>query len=67
MTTRRLGGGDLRTAAPVSPCQLRFTDFLRNGDTIEAPQKTADHGSPRTTKLYVRTNDEVDESERILI
>jgi len=46
---------------------LRFTDFLRNGDTIEAPQKTADHGSPRTTKLYVRTNDEVDESERILI
>ena len=40
-----------------------------NGVTIEKAQQIAAHESPRTTKLYDRTNDEItlDEVERILI
>lgn len=46
-----------------------ITAYLENGGTIEKAQAIAGHESPRTTKLYDRTNDEVtlDEVERILI
>jgi integrase len=44
-----------------------ITVYLQNGGTIEKAQQLAAHESPRTTKLYDRTQDEVsqDEVERI--
>lgn len=46
-----------------------ITAYLENGGTIEKAQQIAAHESPRTTKLYDRTNDEItlDEVERIAI
>ena len=46
-----------------------ITAYLENGGTIENAQNIAAHESPRTTKLYDRTSDEItlDEIERILI
>jgi integrase len=44
-----------------------ITVYLQNGGTLEKAQQLAAHESPRTTKLYDRTQDEVslDEVERI--
>ena len=46
-----------------------ITAYLENGGTIEKAQAIAAHESPRTTKLYDRTSDEItlDEVERIAI
>jgi len=46
-----------------------ITAYLQNGGTIENAQAIAAHESPRTTKLYDRTTDEItlDEIERISI
>ncbi|MFO0814113.1 MAG: tyrosine-type recombinase/integrase [Gemmatales bacterium] len=46
-----------------------ITTYLSNGGTLEKAQQIANHESPRTTKLYDRTMDEVslDEIERIVI
>lgn len=46
-----------------------ITTYLRNGGTLEKAQQMAAHESPRTTKLYDRTNDEIslDEIEKIVI
>jgi len=46
-----------------------ITAYLDNGGTLEHAQAIAAHESPRTTKLYDRTADEItlDEIERILI
>ena len=46
-----------------------ITAYLNNGGTIEMAQTIAGHASPRTTKLYDRTGDEItlDEVERIAI
>jgi site-specific recombinase XerD len=46
-----------------------ITAYLENGGTIENAQMIAAHESPRTTKLYDRTGDDIslDEIERILI
>lgn len=46
-----------------------ITAYLANGGTIENAQLIAGHESPRTTKLYDRTGDEItlDEIERIAI
>jgi site-specific recombinase XerD len=46
-----------------------ITAYLENGGTIEKAQAIASHESPRTTKLYDRTSDEIslDEVERIRI
>lgn len=46
-----------------------ITAYLSNGGTLEKAQQIAAHSSPRTTKLYDRTNDELtlDEIERIQI
>jgi integrase/recombinase XerD len=59
---------------PSSTCCHTFratgiTAYLENGGTIENAQVIAAHESPRTTKLYDRTSDEItlDEVERITI
>ena len=46
-----------------------ITAYLENGGTIEKAQQIAAHESPKTTKLYDRTSDQVtlDEVERIAI
>jgi site-specific recombinase XerD len=46
-----------------------ITAYLENGGTVEKAQAIAAHESPRTTKLYDRTSDELtlDEIERIRI
>lgn len=46
-----------------------ITAYLSNGGTIENAQVIAGHESPRTTKLYDRTSDDIslDEVERIRI
>lgn len=36
-----------------------ITAYLENGGTIENAQAIAAHESPRTTKLYDRTSDEI--------
>jgi integrase len=57
---------------PYSTCCHTFratgiTAYLENGGTIENAQAIAAHESPRTTKLYDRTGDQItlDEVERI--
>ena len=59
-------------ALPYSTCCHTFratgiTTYLQNGGTLEHAQTIANHESPRTTKLYDRTRDELsfDEVERI--
>src|SRR5713226_324912 len=59
-------------ALPYSTCCHTFratgiTAYLQNGGTLEHAQQIAAHQSPRTTKLYDRTKDEisVEEVERI--
>lgn len=61
-------------ALPHSTCCHTFratgiTAYLENGGTIEKAQAIAAHESPRTTKLYDRTTDQItlDEIERIMI
>ena len=46
-----------------------ITAYLENGGTLENAQAMAAHESPKTTKLYDRTGDEItlDEVERIVI
>ena len=46
-----------------------ITNYLENGGTLEKAQAMANHESPRTTKLYDRTRDQItlDEVERIAI
>lgn len=46
-----------------------ITAYLENGGTLENAQAMAAHESPRTTKLYDRTSDQItlDEVERIVI
>jgi site-specific recombinase XerD len=64
----------LTAGLPYSTCCHTFratgiTAYLENGGTIENAQAIANHESPRTTKLYDRTSDEItlDEVERIVI
>jgi integrase/recombinase XerD len=59
---------------PYSTCCHTFratgiTTYMQNGGTLEHAQQIAAHESPRTTKLYDRTQDEIslDEVERIRI
>jgi site-specific recombinase XerC len=81
LTAKRLSRRDVwhlirRRAAsiglPARTCCHTFratgiTAYLENGGTIEKAQTIAAHESPRTTKLYDRTSDEItlDEIERI--
>ena len=64
----------LAAGLPYSTCCHTFratgiTAYLENGGTIEHAQAIANHESPRTTKLYDRTSDQIslDEVERIAI
>ena len=59
---------------PMTTCCHTFratgiTTYLQNGGTIENAQQIANHESPRTTKLYDRTQDVIslDEIERVII
>jgi len=59
-------------SSPVSCHTFRatgITQYLLNNGTLEKAQLMAAHESPRTTKLYDRTKDEVtlDEVERIML
>jgi integrase/recombinase XerD len=70
MIKRRAAGA----ALPYSTCCHTFrttgiTTYLQNRGTLEHAQQIAAHESPRTTKLYDRTQDEIslDEVERIRI
>jgi integrase/recombinase XerD len=70
MIRRRTG----KVGLPLRTCCHTFratgiTAYLENGGTIEKAQSIASHESPRTTKLYDRTSDEItlDEIERIRI
>jgi integrase/recombinase XerD len=63
-----------KAVLPLTTCCHTFratgiTAYLENGGTIENAQAIAAHESPRTTKLYDRTGDEItlDEVERIAI
>ncbi len=46
-----------------------ITNYLEHGGTLEKAQQMAAHESPKTTKLYDRTSDQItlDEVERIAI
>jgi integrase/recombinase XerD len=70
MVKRRAG----RAGLPYSTCNHTFratgiTSYLENGGNIENAAAIAAHESPRTTKLYDRTSDEISltEIERISI
>ena len=70
MIKRRAAGARLRTAVCCHTFRATgITAYMENGGTIERAQAIAAHESPRTTKLYDRTSDEItlDEVERILI
>ena len=61
----------------ATPAGLLYTPFrvtginayLEGGGTIEHAQRIANHESPKATKLYDRTSDQIDldEVERIMI
>jgi integrase/recombinase XerD len=62
------------TGLPARTCCHTFratgiTAYLQNSGTLEKAQMIAAHESPRTTKLYDRTSDDItlDEIERIVI
>ena len=70
MLTRRARAAGLK--GDFSPHSLRATGitvYLENGGTLEHAQAIAAHESPRTTKLYDRTSDDLslDEIERIAL
>lgn len=63
-----------RAGLPPEICCHTFratgiTAYLNGGGTLEHAQRIAAHESPRTTKLYDRTSDEIslDEIERIVL
>lgn len=83
LTDRRIGRREVlamvkrRSAAAGLPSEIcchtfratGITAYLLNGGSLEHAQQIAAHESPRTTKLYDRTRDEVslDEIEKISI
>ena len=70
MVKRRVRRAKLGVAANCHTFRATgITAYLLNGGTVENAQAIAAHESPRTTKLYDRTADEIslDEIERIVI
>lgn len=70
MVKRRLRQAEIGTAAGCHSFRASgITIYLLNGGQLEHAQRIAAHESPRTTKLYDRTSDEVslDEIEKIII
>jgi hypothetical protein len=68
-STREPHPGTLGRESVLIYTWVRLTLTLENGGTIENAQGIAAHESPRTTKLYDRTGDDItlDEVERIAI
>ena len=70
MIRRRIKQTDIRTEAGCHSFRATgITCYLENKGTLEKAQQMASHSSPRTTKLYDRTNDQItlDEVEKIVI
>lgn len=70
MIQRRAAEAGVKTAIGCHSFRaLGITTYLENGGTLEKAQQMAAHESPRTTKLYDRTTDQVtlDEVERIVV
>lgn len=70
MAKRRLRQAGIGTAACCHSFRATgITLYLLNGGQLEHAQRIASHESPRTTKLYDRTSDQVslDEIEKIII
>ena len=70
MIKRRVRQASLGVAANCHTFRATgITAYLLNGGSVENAQAIAAHESPRTTKLYDRTSDEIslDEIERIVI
>ena len=70
MIQRRASGLGLRVRIGCHTFRATgITAYLEAGGTLENAQAMAAHESPRTTKLYDRTGDEItlDEVERIAI
>ena len=70
MIRRRARAATIETAIGCHTFRATgITAYLENGGTLEHAQQIAAHESPRTTKLYDRTNDQItlDEIERIAI
>lgn len=70
MIRRRAKAAGIKTAIGCHTFRATgITAYLENGGTLEHAQQIAAHESPRTTKLYDRTNDQItlDEIERIAI
>ena len=66
---RALAAGLSQTTCNHTFRATGITAYLQGGGTIENAQAIANHESPKTTKLYDRTGDQItlDEVERILI
>ena len=70
MIRGRLKQTGIRTKAGCHSFRAtRITCYLENKGTLEKAHQMASHSSPRTTKLYDRTNDQItlDEVEKIVI
>ena len=70
MIRRRLKLAGIRTKAGCHSFRATgITCYLENKGTLEKAQQMASHSSPRTTKLYDRTSDQItlDEVEKIQI
>jgi len=70
MIRRRARAAGIKTAIGNHTFRATgITTYLENGGTLEHAQQIAAHESPRTTKLYDRTSDQItlDEIERIVI
>lgn len=68
MIRRRAKLAGLKTAIGCHTFRATgITNYLDHAGTLEKAQQMAAHASPRTTKLYDRTNDQItlDEVERI--
>ena len=67
---RRAKDADIKTKIGCHTFRATgITAYLENGGNLEHAQQIAAHESPRTTKLYDRTSDQIslDEIERIVI
>jgi integrase len=70
MIRRRLAHTGIKTLAGCHTFRATgITCYLENKGTLEKAQQMASHSSPRMTKLYDRTNDQVtlDAVEKIVI
>ena len=70
MSQRRARAAGIRTRIGNHTFRATgITAYLEAGGTIEKAQQIAAHESPKTTKLYDRTSDQItlDEIERIAI